>query len=176
MEVLSPLRPVFLPTEAKVIRLKRMSEAVNLPSPKVFRQISPDSSPARKTARFSESLSTTTTNPKRNALTRKDTMLPSEIAEEKMFACDLCPKTFFHRTALDIHMESHDTTLPRSRRSTGSSMTSLKVNSIEFLGEIEKELKDELDNAHKKKLKCIKCGKRFRSKAKIVLHSLMKHS
>ncbi|CBY23933.1 unnamed protein product [Oikopleura dioica] len=172
MEVLSPLRPVFLPTEAKVIRLKRLSEAVNLPSPKVLRQSSPYTSPARKTARFSFSTKT----PKRTTLVRKDTMLPSEIAEEKMYACELCPKTFFHRTALDIHCESHDTTLPRSRRSTGSSMTSLKVNSIEFLGEIEKELKDELDNAHKKKLKCMKCGKRFRSKAKIVLHSLIKHS
>ena len=171
MEVLSPLRPVFLPTEAKVVRLKRLSESINLPSPKIARQLSPSSSPARKTARFS---SPTTPQPRRKLLARKDTMLPSEIPEEKIYSCEICPKTFFHRTALDIHLESHDT-LPRSRRSTGSSMTSLKVNSINFLGEIEKELKDELDNAHKKKFKCIKCGKRFRSKAKIVLHSLIKH-
>ena len=105
------------------------------------------------------------------------------IREAPSYECNYCEKKFFHRTALEIHIESHDQTLPKTKKVMKStSLNSIKVNSKSFFEEIQEDLEQEMMRSDVKKLRpekkfrCDKCKKRFRSWRKMIFHHLRRHS
>ncbi|CAG5105044.1 Oidioi.mRNA.OKI2018_I69.chr1.g1784.t1.cds [Oikopleura dioica] len=162
MELLSPIRESSsLPTNAKIVRLKRLSDATQFTPTKSISR----SHIRRRTIQFA---------------------IPSPVIREApSFKCDYCEKKFFHRTALLIHIESHDQTLPKTKKvQKSTSLNSIKVNSKSFFEEIQEDLQQEMirstldkveKNENQKKFKCEKCRKRFRSWRKMIFHNLRRH-
>ena len=163
MELLSPIRESSsLPTNAKIVRLKRLSDAHQLTG-----------SPRKNTTR-----------PHFRRRTVEFKINSPVIKEAPSFECNYCEKKFFHRTALEIHIECHDQTLPKTKKVMKStSLNSIKVNSKSFFEEIQEDLEQEMmrsnevkKNRPEKKFKCDKCRKRFRSWRKMIFHTLRRHS
>ena len=162
MELLSPIRELSsLPTSAKIVRLKRLSDAHQLTG-----------TPRKNTAR-----------PQFRRRTVEFKINSPVIRETPAFECNYCEKKFFHRTALEIHIESHDQTLPKTKKVMKStSLNSIKVNSKSFFEEIQEDLEQEMMRScetkklrAEKKFRCDKCKKRFRSWRKMIFHHLRRH-
>ena len=120
---------------------------------------------------------------RRETMSRTSILRASKKLNEKNveYPCKICDKRFYHLTTLEVHMHSHDDTLPRSARRTHSvhpRNSGLHMmdegEQTKFFDRLSKELDDETKN--EKKRKCKNCGKCYKRKTALKLHKLLRHS